>query len=51
MLKLVVNNPAPVPTDSKRLLNAIVRRAVMADSAPASFFGDIDQDLKKQVKT
>lgn len=50
MLRLVINNPTPAPTDRKRLLDAIIRRALMTDSAPASFFGDIDQGSKKQVK-
>ena len=50
MLRLVINNSTPAPTDRKRLLDAIIRRALMTDSAPASFFGDIDQGSKKQVK-
>ena len=49
-MKLVINNQTPVPTDRKRLLDAIIRRALMTDSAPASFFGDIDQEAKTQVK-
>lgn len=40
MLKLIVNNTVPAPTDRKRLLDAIIRRALMTDSAPASFFGE-----------
>lgn len=51
MLKLVINNPNPAKPDRRRLLDAIIRRALMTDSAPASFFGDVDQEVKKQVKT
>jgi hypothetical protein len=48
MIKLVINNPKPVPTDRNRLLAAIIRRAVMTDeNAHASFYGDIEIKKKK----
>lgn len=47
MLKLVVNNSTPAPTDRKRLLDAIIRRALMTDSAPGAFFGETHTAQKK----
>lgn len=48
MMKLVINNPNPVPADRMRLLTAIIRRAVMTDeNAHASFYGDIELKNKK----
>ena len=51
MIKLVINNPNPVPADRMRLLAAIIRRAVMTDeNAAASFYGDIDIKNNKVTK-
>jgi len=40
MLKLASNNPNPQQPATETLLAAIVARAMMTESAPASFFGD-----------
>lgn len=40
MLKLASNNPNPQQPSRFTLLAAIVARAMMTESAPASFFGE-----------
>lgn len=40
MLKLVSNNPSPQQPSQSTKLAAIVARAMMTESAPASFFDD-----------
>lgn len=40
MLKLISNNPNPRQPDTETRLAAIIARAMMTESAPASFFSD-----------
>ncbi len=40
MLKLATNNPNPQQPSQSTRLAAIVARAIMTESAPASFFGE-----------
>ena len=40
MLKLASNNPNPQQPSQQTRLAAIVARAMMTESAPASFFGE-----------
>lgn len=40
--RLVANNDKPAEPPADRKYDAIIRRAIMLDSAPGSTFGDID---------
>jgi len=43
--RLVANNESPAEPPAERKYDAIIRRAMMLDSAPGSMFGDVD-DLR-----
>ena len=38
-MKLIASNPNPQPTSNDARIGAVIARAIMTDSAPASFFG------------
>lgn len=40
MLKLISDNPAPQQPSEKAKRAAVIARAIMTESAPASFFSD-----------